>query len=184
MSRAPWFILPLLSSITDFFTFWQARTASPAKPSSHLSCLVWGWSHSLLFCLWTFWVSSDAPSKDQGPDGSGGGRCPVQGIQSPFRANVSWSAPGCQSNSLTREQKSGQQSTNLSLEQLVWPFLRMPKKQQDIGCKTFTHLFEQPVLFNDLKSPVPSVLSPSSIMFKPKWLFHHVRVTLCLTAVS
>lgn len=127
---------------------------------------------------------SDTPSKDQGQDGSGGGRCPIQGIQSPGRANVSWPAPGCQTNSLTREQKSGQENTNLSLEQLVWPFLRIPKKQQDISCKTFPYLFEQPMLFNDLKSPVPSVLSPSSITFKPKWLFHHLRITLCLTAVS
>lgn len=44
------------------------------------------------------------------------------------RHNVSWPGRGCQSNSLTREQKSGQQNTNLSLQQLVWPFLRIPKK--------------------------------------------------------
>lgn len=70
-------------------TFWQARTSSPAKPSSHLSYLMWGWSHGLLLCPWTFWVSSHPTSKDHGQNASDGGRCPIQGVQSPLRGTMS-----------------------------------------------------------------------------------------------
>lgn len=180
MSLASWFILPLMGSITDFSTF--SAKPGPLPSQTQLSPLPPGVGMGFLFCLWTFWVSSQPTSQNHGCDG---GKCPIQGIQSPLRGTSQLASTWMPEQSLTREQKSGQQNTNLSLVQLVWPFLRMPEKQQDISYTSFTYLFEQPLLFSgrgDLKSPVPPLLSPSSIMFKPKWLFHHFRVTLCLAA--
>lgn len=184
MACASLFILPFLSSISDFFTL-PSKPGPLPRPNPTCTSPTWcgdGATVSFSACKPSRCPLTPRP-RTTGHYVSDGGKRPSQGVQSPLRGTIS---AGRHTDARAANSPG---SKSLAKKPLTFPcsnlfghFWEFQRNNRTLLTKLSPTCSSNPSDkdMDSLKSPAPSLLSPSNIVFQPKWVCHHFRVTLYL----